>query len=83
MSEDAHDNCKRLKLSEDYKMSRVSSNTGHLQQVDDYVRGCSRQLKKVKTIYRFHKSLFDRRETAALNVSTKQFITMNCGSQFW
>ena len=41
MSEAAHDNCKRLKLSEDYKMSGIASNTDRLQQVDDYVRGCT------------------------------------------
>ena len=60
MLEAAHDNWKRLKLSEDYKMSGISSNTDHVQQVDDNVRGCTWQLKKIKTIYRFHKLVFDR-----------------------
>jgi hypothetical protein len=35
-------------------------NTGHLQQVEDYVRVCLRQLKIDETIYRFHTLVFDR-----------------------
>ena len=31
--------------------------------------------RKVKTIYRFHKLVFDR-ETTALNVSTKRLVTL-------
>jgi len=33
----------------------ILPNTDHLQQVEDYVRGCTWQLKKVKTAYMFHK----------------------------
>ena len=29
---------------------------------EDYVRACTRQLKKVTTIYSFHKLVFERRQ---------------------
>ena len=34
-------------------------NTDHLQQIDNYVRGCTSQLSKSKTIYKFHKLVFN------------------------
>ena len=51
-------------------------NTGHLQQVEDYVRGCTLQWTKVKTIYKFHELIFDRGD-AVLNVSTLRLITFS------
>ena len=38
-------------------------NTDCLQQVEDYVGGYTWQLKRVKTIYRFYKLLFHRRDS--------------------
>jgi hypothetical protein len=46
----------------------------------DYVRGCTWQLKKVETIYRFHKSVYE--ETAAFNFSMEPLKTIGCGSRF-
>jgi hypothetical protein len=52
-----------------------------LQQVEDYVRGHTWQLKKVKTIYRFHKLVFHRRDSSVkcFNWATK---TMGGSSRF-
>jgi hypothetical protein len=36
----------------------LQPNTDCLQQVEDYVRGCTLQFKKVKTIYLFHRLVF-------------------------
>ena len=47
-------------------MSGISSNTDRLQQVDDYVRGCTWQLKKIKTISRFHNLVFERRQHSSM-----------------
>ena len=41
-------------------LSPTSSKYWLLKHVEDYVRGCIWQLKKIKTIYRFHILVFDR-----------------------
>ena len=35
-------------------------NTVHIQQVEDYVKGCEWQLKNVKVIDMFHRLVYDR-----------------------
>jgi hypothetical protein len=67
-----------LMSSESYLCSNLLlPNTDNIQQVKDYDTSCTWQLTKVKTIYRFHKLIFDRgdshlecliEETATLNV---------------
>ena len=63
-------NTDHLKQVKDYKiMSEIVlllPNTDRLKQFDDYLRGSTWQLKKVKTIYRFHELVFDW-ENVALN----------------
>jgi hypothetical protein len=46
-------------------------NPDRIQQVDDYVRGCTRQLKKGKIIYSFQKLVYNVyliKETSSLNI---------------
>ena len=46
-------------------------NPERIRQVDDYVRGCTRQLKKGKIIYSFHKLVYNVyliKETSSLNI---------------
>ena len=57
------------------------ANTDRLQQVKRLCQSYTRQLKKVKTIYSFHKIILIE-ETAAMNVSTERLITMDYGSHF-
>jgi hypothetical protein len=52
-------------------------NTDRLQQIEDYVRGCTRQLAKVKTSYKFHKLVFDKG-----NSTLERLIHMHYGSRF-
>jgi len=46
------------------------SYTDHLQQVEEYARGCIWQTKKVKTIYRFGKLVFDEGDSTIESVVT-------------
>ena len=57
-------------------------NTDRLQQLEDYVRGCTWQLTKVKSIYNFHELLFDIGEST-LNVWTQRFITVRSDIVRW
>jgi len=67
----------KLKIMSDVVL--LLPNTDCLKQFDDYLRGSTWQLKKVKTIYRFHKLVFDW-ENEALNVSTEPLQTVGCAS---
>ena len=53
-----------LHINKEHNVLRVEllllPNTDHLQQVEEYVRGCTWQLTNVKTIYMFHELVFDR-----------------------
>ena len=40
------------------------TNTDRHQQFEDYVKVCTRQLTKFKTIYRFHKLVSDRGDSS-------------------
>jgi hypothetical protein len=40
-------------LIKEFEHSLSLPNTDRLQQIEDYVRGCTRQLAKVKTSYKF------------------------------
>ena len=47
-----------------FAVSIFNSHTDHLQIIEDYVKGCKLQLKRVNTISNFHKLLFDREDSS-------------------
>ena len=42
----------------------ILTNTDRLQRVEDYVKNCTWQLIKIKTIYRFPQLTFDKRDSS-------------------
>ena len=57
----------KLKIMSDVAL--LLPNTDRLQQVEDYVRCCTWQLKTVITINMFHKVVFDRHQTSTFQPS--------------
>ena len=56
-------------------------NTDRVQPDEDYVRGCTWQLIKVNTIYRFNISVYDRGDSS-LECFNRVIHSYGCGSRF-
>ena len=54
--------CKCIKLQ--FTVLQLLPKNDCLQYAEYYVRGCTWQLKKVKTIYRFYKLVLDKGESS-------------------
>ena len=75
-----------LHINKEHNVLRVEllllPNTDRLQHVEEYVRGCTWQLTKVKTIYMFHELVFDGEDSSlkCFNWATNTYDTVTAGS---